>query len=460
MKNKTQNLYVCSKCDAQFLKWSGKCLECGAWGTLESTIIDKEEKTEINVAPAQITNLSKIDAKQNNFNRIKTNILEIDQVLGGGLVQGSLSLISGEPGIGKSTMLAQIANAIGMNPTNEVIYVSGEESGAQVKNRFERLHCEIKNIDFISETNADKIIAACLEKNSSQVLGAKNKSTLVIVDSIQTIYSSLLPNESGSVNQIRACTAKFLELAKENNITVILVGHVTKDGQIAGPKLLEHIVDTVLYLESDPSNNYQMLRAKKNRFGSINELGIFQMTSTGFREVANPSSVFINDQKQKISGSVTSCIIEGSRPFFVEVQALVTKTVFGYPQRKSSGFDLNRLQVLTSVISKKTKINLANQDVIINVVGGFRVSDPSLDLAICLAIISSAQNKIINKQTIVLGEIGLGGEVRNIAKLKEKINEARKLGFDRAIIPQNKIKIREFEIINILNLNDAFQVIL
>lgn len=426
MSNKIQEIYICSNCDAQTPKWSGRCLECGTWGSLGKQVVNKgvEGDLQVEYAPAEIIDLNNL--KKKNLQRIVTGVGEIDRVLGGGLVPGSLILISGEPGIGKSTMLAQISNLVSKVSKSNVIYVSGEESGAQVKDRLDRLNCDTKNIKFIGDTNTEKICASII----------KTKPTLVIVDSIQTVRSSQVPSEAGSINQIRASTVKFLEVAKEHDITIMLVGHITKDGQVAGPKSLEHIVDTVIYLENDSSHNYRILRAAKNRFGSVNELGVFEMTGKGFCEIKNPSAVFLDNHNQKISGSVVSCVIEGTRPFLVEIQALVSKTVFGYPQRKASGFDVNRLQVLAAVLTKRAGVNLTNQDIVLNMVGGMKISDPSLDLAVCMAITSSLLNQVLDPKTIVLGEVGLGGEVRNIVRLEERLKEAEKLGFKEAVIPK------------------------
>lgn len=440
---KIQTIYVCSNCDAQTPKWSGRCLECGSWGTLDVKTVDvKDARREIaEAAPAQIIDLSQL--KSEKFVRLKIGIGEADRVLGGGLVPGSLVLLSGEPGIGKSTIVAQIADQLGR--VGRAVYASGEESAGQIKERLERLGCEIKNFSFIAETNVEKIISAA----------KKDRPKLLVIDSIQTVYSSLVPSEAGGINQIRASAVKFLELAKSENIAIILIGHITKDGQVAGPKSLEHIVDTVIYLETETTHNYRILRATKNRFGAINELGIFEMTGAGFKEIKNPSAVFIETGGQKISGSVISCIMEGSRPFLAELQALVTKTVFGYPQRKSAGFDLNRLQVLTAVLTKRAGVNLTNQDVILNIVGGLKVSDPALDLAACLAITSSLLNQIIDRKILVLGEVGLGGEVRNVSKLEQRLKEAEKLGFSQAIIPDTNVKAGKLRLKKVKNLTEV-----
>lgn len=450
---KTTTIYSCSKCGAQSLKWNGRCLECGGWGTLKMETIDAKTagREKLKTSPAEIIDFNNVETQNFASQRIKTGISEVDRVLGGGIVPGSLILLSGEPGIGKSTIVAQIAGAVATPPPTPaaerergvVIYASGEESAAQIKSRFDRLNCG-NDIKFISETNTEKIIAACEQTNPA----------LLIVDSIQTVYSGAVESEAGSVAQIRACAVSFLEMAKHKNISVILIGHITKDGAIAGPKSLEHIVDTVIYLETENQHGLRILRATKNRFGSVNEIGVFEMTGAGFKEIKNPGAIFLETNDEKISGSVISCVMEGTRPFLVEIQALVTKTVFGYPQRKASGFDLNRLQVLAAVLIKRAKINLTNQDIILNVVGGLKINDPALDLAICLAITSSLLNQVINRNTLVLGEVGLGGEVRNISKLEQRLKESEKLGFTKAIIPDCDIKAGNIKLEKVKNINN------
>jgi len=430
MTAKLKEIYSCSKCGAQSSKWSGRCLECGTWGTMESDI--KEEESSKKTARSQAKPADIIDLKllkEEEFSKMRFAWIEAERVLGGGIVPGSLTLFSGEPGIGKSTMLAQIADKLAKN--YKVLYISGEESAGQVKVRLERLNCSIENIKFVSETNLERIAS----------LLNSYKPDLAIVDSIQAIYSGIIDSEPGNLSQIRGCASHFLEISKQENISVILIGHITKDGQVAGPKSLEHIVDTVLYLESDLSNNYTVLKSTKNRFGSTSEIGLFEMTGNGFKAVKESADIFISKEITEMSGSVISSVIEGTRPLLLDIQALVSKTIFGYPQRKSAGFDLNRLQVLTAVISKRTKLNLVSKDIVLNIVGGLKINDTALDLAVCLAIISSGLNLKVDRQTLVLGEVGLGGELRSISKIDTRVKSAIKLGFKQIIIPQSQVKL-------------------
>jgi len=439
-----KKIYICSHCDAQSPKWSGRCLECGSWGTLSESISDtqSEKKNEAKkVGDASVLDLRSL--KNDPEIRIKSGWEEIDRVLGGGLLPGSLLLLSGEPGIGKSTLAAQLADTL--SAKGEVLYVSGEESAIQVKNRLERLKCDLSRLRFIGETSVEKIAGAAL----------KLKPALIVVDSIQTVYSSLILSEAGSLSQIRAVAVKFLEIAKEYGISVLLIGHITKDGQVAGPKSLEHIVDTVLTLENEPGSNYCLLRTSKNRFGSVNELGVLEMTSTGFVEAKDPSSVFLGSGAASIPGSVIGCVLEGSRPFLVNIQALVTRTVCGYPQRKSSGLDLNRLQVLSAVIAKRSQINLVTRDIILNVVGGLKINEPALDLAVCAAIISSYLNKPLTSGMVIIGEVGLGAELRPVFRLEQRLKEAEKLGFKSAIVPEGaEYKSGKLKLLKIKNLGE------
>jgi DNA repair protein RadA/Sms len=441
-----KSLYVCTNCDAQFPKWSGRCLECGAWGTLNEEIKDSQSQAKDvikKLSGAEAIDLR--DLKIKNENRLKMNWPEIDRVLGGGLLNDSFLLLSGEPGIGKSTLAAQIANNISQQ--GMVLYVSGEESASQVKSRLERINCSLENLRFISETSVEKIIASA----------SKIKPKLLVVDSIQTVYSSLLPSEPGNISQIRAVAVKFLELAKSQGVAVLLIGHITKDGQVAGPKSLEHIVDTVLSLEHETGSHYSLLRASKNRFGSVNELGVLEMTKDGFKEVVDPGAIFLAGQSENIPGSVITGVLEGSRPFLVNIQALVSQTIFGYPQRKTSGLDVNRLQVLSAVINKRLKFDLISKDIILNAVGGLKINDPAIDLAVCGAIVSSYLNRSFPTNTILMAEVGLGGEIRPVFRLEQRLNEASKLGFKKAIV-SNKEKVKaslgNLKIEKIINLND------
>ncbi|PIR94539.1 DNA repair protein RadA [Candidatus Falkowbacteria bacterium CG10_big_fil_rev_8_21_14_0_10_39_11] len=426
MKNQLKIIYSCSKCDAQFPKWSGRCTVCGAWSTIKEEVADsKKSVSPVKFNADELQNFSNVADEQ--VQRRKTTINELDQVLGGGIVPGSLILLGGEPGIGKSTIALQIFQSFEQfkQPT---LYVSGEESAGQVKLRADRLGFKPQMMKFLGETQCEKIIAAISEL----------KPSLAIIDSIQTIHSAEADGEAGNITQIRAVTVKLLEAAKKLGTPVILTGHVTKDGVVAGPKTLEHLVDVVLYLEGDKYHGYRILRTVKNRFGSTNEIGIFAMTDKGLQEVANPSKIFIEENKQNLSGSVVSCLIEGSRAFLLEVQALVSVTPFGYPQRKTAGYDGNRLQMLAAVINKRTNLNLTNQDIHLNIVGGIKTKDPALDLAVVSAIISSYKNIAVSKDTIILGEVGLGGEVRPVYNLEKRIKEAQKLGFTKAIVPKTK----------------------
>ncbi len=439
-------IFTCTKCGAQAPKWSGRCNECGAWGTMVEEAMPKNPlgpKQHLSSnKPAQLINWHELPSKP--IHRYVTGLIEIDRVLGGGLVPGSLILLSGEPGCGKSTLVAQIAQTL--DPQLSIIYISGEESAQQVKMRLDRLNYQPQKMTFASETNAETIIATAI----------KYKPQLLIIDSIQTVHSDEVPSEPGSVNQIKACTIKLLELAKEYNITVILIGHLTKEGIVAGPKTLEHLVDTVIYLENESQHSYSLIRASKNRFGSTNEVGLLEMTGHGFRQLEKTTSLFIQPI-QGASGSAISCLIEGSRPFLLEVQALVSKTYFGYPQRKAIGFDSNRLQILTTVLTKQTKINLTDQDVIVSVAGGLKINETALDLAVCAAIASSYYNRPLPDKTLFLGEVGLAAEIRPIGKLEIRLKEALKIGISQVFLPaQAKITSSKMKIKTSNNLLDFF----
>lgn len=426
MKN---SVYSCKKCDAQFPKWSGRCSECGGWGTLELSADNKKKdiaKSLNNVAIGETVKFNELSSKQ--VARLQTTSKEFNRVLGEGIVQGSLMLLGGDPGIGKSTLVLQIADQL----KQPVLYVSAEESAQQIKIRLERLHLKGEQVIFLAEDNVEIIIKTAL----------KERPSLIIIDSIQTIYTSDSDAEPGNVSQLKACCVKFLEIAKKENIPVILVGHVTKDGQVAGPKTLEHLVDVVLYLEGESFHNYRILRGVKNRFGSTNEIGIFSMEEKGLIDVPNPSQIFLENRSHN-PGSCITAVVEGKRVFLVEVQALVSKTIFGYPVRKANGFDVNRLQMLVAVLSKVVKIPLATQDIFINIAGGLKIKEPAVDLAVCLAIISSFSGKNISDKIIAIGEVGLGGEIRNVNQLQNRVKEAAKFGYQQIISYQQYSSIKD-----------------
>ena len=441
---KKVTVFICSSCGAQSPKWSGRCLECGKWGTLTEDVLDtkaKDKKSMNSSQAAELIDLKNIQTEK--MSRQKTGISEIDRVFGGGLVPGSLVLLTGEPGIGKSTILLEITNALGTKE-KPVAYLSGEESSWQVKSRTERLGVDLDNLKFITDNNIDKVIAAV----------KKEKLNFLIVDSIQTVFTEQAEQEIGSITQIRACTTELLRLAKQENVTVIIVGHVTKDGAVAGPKQLEHIVDVVVNLETQKRGDFRVLRAQKNRFGSVNEIGIFTMKAEGLKEIKNPSVIFLDTESEVQPGTVTSIVMEGTRPFLIEIQALVTKTIFGYPQRKVSGYDANRLQVLAAVLEKRAGLKLMNQDIILNVVGGMKAIEPALDLAVSAAIISSVLNQKIPKTTVVFGEVGLGGELRLVAKIQDRLKEISRQGYKEVIVPDMKVSAKTLKINKIKNLQE------
>ncbi|MFH0780089.1 MAG: DNA repair protein RadA [Parcubacteria group bacterium] len=428
MSTQAKTIFSCSNCDAQFPKWNGRCSQCGQWGTVrEGQTNNRTQAHGHKFNNEDFIDLNKVSSEK--FERIKTNMPEIDQIFGGGIVPGGLILLGGEPGIGKSTLVLQILKQLsGLD--RPLLYVSGEESAEQIKLRMQRLDYKAQNLKFLMETNVEQICAAIAEL----------KPCLAIIDSIQTVYSDETESEAGSVNQIRCATVKLLNSAKQTNTTIIITGHVTKDGTVAGPKTLEHLVDVVMYLEGDKLHDFRLLRSLKNRFGSTNEVGVFEMTGAGLIEVKNPTNAFLEQSSENLAGSVISCFMEGTRVFMIEVQALVTPTFFGYPQRKIAGYDLNRLQMISAVLFKRAGLNLNNQDIHLNIAGGIKVSEPAIDLAVALAIVSALKNKPIAKDTIVIGELGLGGEIRNVQQLEKRIAEAEKLGFQTAIIPDVKLK--------------------
>lgn len=430
MANPNKTIFTCEKCDSQFPKWSGRCLSCGAWGTLrESEVRSQKSKVleDIKFDQRKLKDFKEVATE--NFERLKTNIPELDQIFGGGIVKGSLILIGGEPGIGKSTLVLQILKQL-EGPGGPLLYVSGEESAGQIKIRIDRLGYKPQNLKFMDETSVEEIATAIRQL----------RPKIAVIDSIQTIHSGEIAAETGNVTQIRACTVKLLEAAKSTNVPLIIIGHVTKDGEVAGPKTLEHLVDVVLYLEGDKLHGFRILRGSKNRFGSTNEIGVFQMTSAGLEEVKDPGKAFLAEAVRNYPGSALTCFVDGTRPFLAEVQALVIPTLFGFPQRKTSGYDLNRLQMISAILYKRASINLNAQDIHLNLAGGLKLNDPSIDMAVAAAIVSALRNKPINKDTLIIGELGLGGETRPVTHIERRIAEAEKMGFSRILLPRTKLQ--------------------
>jgi len=439
---KAKSVYVCQNCGAESSKWIGRCNACGEWNTYVEQKIQtgpvRSDRTgsRVRVSPQKLDEVtrapvSRIDLKNGEFNR----------VLGGGIVPGSVVLIGGEPGIGKSTLALQVALQI----DKLTLYVSGEESPQQIKLRADRLGGGKGNCQVLSETSLQSIMMQV-----EQV-----KPELLIVDSIQTLYSEEIESAPGTISQVRDCAAQLLRLSKESHLPVILIGHITKDGSIAGPKVLEHIVDTVLQFEGDTHHLYRILRSIKNRFGSTSEIGVFEMTGTGLREILNPSELLINQQPPDLSGSAIAANVEGIRPILIEVQALVSSAVYGTPQRTSTGFDTRRLSMLLAVLEKRASFKLASKDVYINIAGGLRVDDPAIDLAVVASILSSTVDIPIDPHTCFAGEVGLSGEIRPVTRIEQRLGEADKLGMKRILMPafnRNRIDPARFKL-EIVELN-------
>ncbi|MBI4231696.1 DNA repair protein RadA [Candidatus Peregrinibacteria bacterium] len=420
---KLKTVYICRNCQFENQKWTGKCPECFAWNSFEEDIVEKQSTLSLNPRKIQTVSPSILNDSMGLKKRISSNIQEFDRVIGNGIVPGSLTLLSGEPGIGKSTLTLQIASKLAEN--NKVLIISGEESIEQIANRAGRLNLNQKNLQALNELKLEIILETLKQE----------KPSIAIIDSIQVISSLDLPSGAGSITQVRYCTEKIMELAKTTRTPIILIGHVTKDGNLAGPRVLEHLVDTVLHLEGDRYQNLRLLRAVKNRFGSCNEVGIFEMTENGMEEVNNPSEQLLEGRKENAIGSAITVSMEGTRPMLIEVQALVSVSPFGYPKRTANGFDLNRLQILIAVLEKYAKLNLQNQDVFINVVGGIKLKEPATDLAVLMAIASSLLKKPIPRFSAIFAEVGLSGELRKVSHSEKRQIEASKLGFKDFIDP-------------------------
>ena len=445
---KPSTVFVCSNCGNESSKWFGRCPACNEWNTCYEEKVNLKSSGK-SASKKTATTVKLDDVKKQDIVRTKTGFGELDRVLGGGLVKGSLTLLGGEPGIGKSTLILQICDKI--KGEGQVLYVSGEESAQQIKIRADRLGIKNNDIVFLGETDIDVIEDAILKTNPK----------LVIIDSIQTMYSDEITSGPGSVSQVREITARIMKMCKQEEITTIIIGHVTKDGNIAGPRVLEHMVDTVLYLEGERYFAYRILRGVKNRFGSTNEIGMFEMNDIGMCEIDNPSSVLLSEKNENVAGSIVVASIEGTRPILVELQALTATSVFGMPRRTANGIDYNRLTLLIAVLEKRTGLPLGNQDVYLNIVGGIKINEPALDLGIILAVSSSFKNIPIPNDVIAIGEVGLTGEVRSVNQIEKRIKEAEKLGFKKCIIPESNKKLLKdtykLDIICVQNIIEAMR---
>ena len=453
---KAKSIYSCTECGASEPKWQGQCPSCMAWNTLvesvaESTSVSTNRyanKFDGLTASSQLQKLSAVKAA--DVERQPTGITEFDRVLGGGLVAGGVILIGGDPGIGKSTLLLQTLCHLGKD--SHALYVSGEESPQQIAMRAKRLGLNASNVDMLAEINLEKILATL----------QTHKPNIAVIDSIQTVYSEELQSAPGSVAQVRECSAQLTRLAKQLGITVILVGHVTKEGSLAGPRVLEHIVDTVLYFEGDQNSSFRLIRAFKNRFGAVNEIGVFAMTEKGLREVTNPSALFLSHHETQVAGSCITVTMEGTRPLLIEILALVDESHAPNPKRLSVGLEQNRLAMLLAVLHRHAGVACFDQDVFINAVGGVKISEPAADLAVLLSIVSSFKNKALAPKLIIFGEVGLAGEVRAVQGGLVRLKEAAKLGFTKAIVPKAnapKSKIEGMEVIAVERLEQAMQAI-
>jgi len=455
MAKKVATIFVCNECGYESSKWLGKCPSCNEWNSfveekqiLGSSGMSKGSGTKSRDGkPSEVVQLKNVE--KNEATRIKTGIGELDRVLGGGFVNGSLTLLGGEPGIGKSTLILQICNNIKVD--GKILYVSGEESAEQIKIRADRLGISNENILFLAETDIDNIEVA-LENTQAK---------FVIIDSVQTMYSDEITSSPGSVSQVREITARIMKMCKQKGVTTIIIGHVTKDGNIAGPRVLEHMVDTVLYIEGERYFSYRILRGVKNRFGSTNEIGMFEMQEKGLIEVTNPSELLLSSSDENPSGTAIVVSAEGTRALLVEIQALTTTTQFGLPRRNANGIDYNRLTLLVAVLEKRGNLTLGQQDVYINLVGGIKINEPALDLGIVIATASAFKNVSVPKDVAMFGEVGLTGEIRNVNMVEKRLKEVEKLGFKKCIIPESNRKLLKekfkLDIIGVRNINEAMK---
>lgn len=458
-KSKSRTVFFCSNCGAQSPKWVGRCPVCGEWNTYTEEVVEREPKQSLwkqdSVMPASERIKSKAilvkEIQNRPISRLDMGDAELDRVLGGGLVPGSFVLVGGEPGIGKSTLMLQVA--LQMPGEHKILYVSGEESAEQLKMRADRLGLTQSPCYILTETCLDDIFAQA----------ARLQPEILVADSIQTLQASTIDASAGSISQIKECAAQLQRYAKETGTSVFVIGHITKDGNLAGPKILEHIVDTVLHFEGDRHYGYRMLRSVKNRFGSTNEIGIYEMQSQGLRQVSNPSEILLSQREEQLSGTAIAATLEGLRPMMVEVQALVSPTAYSVPQRSATGFDLRRLNMLLAVLEKRCGARLSNKDVFLNIAGGLRVDDPALDLAVVAAVLSSGQDLPLDPKTGFAAEVGLTGEIRPVSRLDQRLAEATKLGFERVFI--SRYGIREVQekyqnmIVPVATLFDLFQKI-
>ena len=450
---KTRTQFVCQQCGSTSPKWMGRCPDCGEWNTLVETIVESKARSPLSYAVPRSKPQRLSEVTSDGLERVQLPMPEFSRVLGGGIVPGSLVLVGGDPGIGKSTLLLQVA-ALMARGGAPVLYVSGEESVQQIKMRAQRLGLNTDQLYLLTEINLNIIM------EHIQELVPK----MVIIDSIQTVYLDELKSTAGSISQVRECASRLRQVAKGEGISIFLVGHVTKAGAIAGPKVLEHIVDTVLYLEGDRFHAYRLLRSVKNRFGATSDVGVFEMGSQGLIEVANPSEAFLAERLPNAAGSTIAVTLEGTRPLLVEIQALASTTSFGLPRRTANGVDFNRLLLLAAVLTKRVGLRLSDQDIFVNVVGGLKINEPAVDLAVATAIASSFRNTPVAADLAIVGEIGLSGELRAVGQLPKRLNEAAKLGFKRCLVPKSfrrqEIASDGIEVVGVRSLREALQVAL